>query len=66
MKYKYKIHVRLGILIHVAIAFLCGYGWAINLTHVFYFTSQTPWGEFALGVVGIFIAPIGVFLGYFG
>lgn len=43
----------------------CGYGWIANMVKVFLTVNDPATGKFILRMIGIFIAPIGIILGYF-
>lgn len=55
-----------ALLVYLALLIALGVGWVLNLVAVFKADFGTITGELVLRLVGIFIAPLGAFMGYFG
>lgn len=66
LKNRYKspsdTSVLVGVLLFLAFAGFVVYGYVANLVSLFHATSFT--GAVILRVIGIFVAPVGVVLGY--
>lgn len=53
-----------GFFLGIAFFLACAIGWITNIVMVFNHDGSILDGEFILRVAGIFVAPIGVILGY--
>jgi hypothetical protein len=53
-----------GFFLVIALWIACAVGWITNIVKLFFYDGSGFTGEFALRIVGIFVAPLGVVLGY--